>query len=153
MEATATVAGGTFDFQVVETPNRLGEVFQVDDVAAYRVPSPGTVVVAGGNADARSEPAPVEAPLVFGARLHPNPPGVGATISLVTTRSGFARVQVYDTQGRVVRHLLDESALPAGRHALRFQTKSGGVRLGPGMYFYLVQAAEGRISGKFAILE
>jgi hypothetical protein len=152
MDVTASVAGSTLDLQVTDKPLVASEVFQVDDVAVYQLP-PGASVLAGSSLETIREPEPAAlAATAFGARLYPNPPGPSATLELVTTKTGFARVRIFDTQGRVVRDLLDEASLPAGRHALRFETH-GPARLGAGMYFYSVQSAEGRRFGKFAILD
>ena len=52
---------------------------------------------------------------VFAARLYPNPPRRRATLELVTTRPGFARVHLYDAQGRVARTLLDDTTTTAMR--------------------------------------
>jgi hypothetical protein len=156
-DAVANVAGGTLDFQVVETPLVGGEVFQIDDVAAWLVPA------GMGGAAASMSGAPAtdgttgaesgEPHTTFGARLAPNPIGLGATLRLVTTRSGAARVRLYDMQGRMVRTLLDQAELPAGRHSFRIEPKSGADRLSPGMYFYRIEAAEGRLGGKFVVTE
>ena len=43
--------------------------------------------------------------------------------------------------------------LPAGRHPLRFEAHHGGRRLAAGMYFYRLDAAEGRLGGRFVILD
>jgi hypothetical protein len=76
-----------------------------------------------------------------------------ATLDFTTTRSGFARVTLYDAQGRVVRTLLDEAMLPAGRHPLRIDAHGGGRRLAAGMYFYRIHAAEGLLGGRFVFLD
>jgi hypothetical protein len=159
MDAVATLAGSTLDFQVMNKPAVRREVFQVDDLTVFLVPpgaaallaSPGT----GDSTTASTEPADATragSSLAFAARFYPNPPGRTATIDLVTTRTGFAQVRIFDAQGRLARTLLDEPALPAGRYELRFETRSP-VPLGVGMYFYSVHTAEGRRSGKFAILD
>jgi hypothetical protein len=151
IEVVATVAGGTLDMQVVETPLQPGEAFQIDAVAAYLVPASGASAAVAEPFAAR--PVTFDAVRTFGARLHPNPPGTHATLELSTTRPGPARVHLFDTQGRVVRTLLDQAWLPAGRHPLRFEVRGPGLRLSPGMYFYRVLAGEGRLTGKFTVLE
>jgi hypothetical protein len=151
LEVTATVEASTFDFQVVDKPRVPGEAFQVDEIEACWV-SPDDSSWAGPGLEAAASVA-IGTPLVFGARVYPNPPTTGATLDFVTTRSGFARVRIHDAQGRLIRTLLDTAALPAGRHSLLIETRGPRGRLGAGMYFYSVQAAEGRLMGKIVILE
>ena len=76
-----------------------------------------------------------------------------ATLSFVTTRPGPVRVDLYDTSGRRVRRLLDESFVAPGLHHLPMDGRGEqGERLGSGIYFYLVQASERSSTGRFVIV-
>ncbi len=153
LDYTTTVTGSALDMQILDTPVVVREVFQIDDISIHVVQAePTGPAVKSPVASGAGLSATPEVGAAFGARLYPNPPGAHATINLTTTKPGFAKVRLYDTQGRLVRTLLDDAQLPAGRHAVRFETRGPGQALTEGMYFYSVQAAEGRVNGKFAIL-
>jgi hypothetical protein len=83
------------------------------------------------------------------ASISANPITPGARLTFSTSRSGFARVRVYDTAGRLARRLIDESNLPPGSHEVRM----GDTReLSSGTYFYRIEAAEGTVTGRFVVL-
>jgi hypothetical protein len=86
---------------------------------------------------------------VVSASLSPNPLNPEAKLTFRTTRSGFARVRVYDPTGRMVRSLIDETNLPAGSHDVRV----GDRKLSSGVYFYRIDAAEGTAAGRFVVLK
>jgi hypothetical protein len=142
-------AGASLDLQVVLDPTVAGAVFHVDDVSIEVAPDDGireeggevTAVTAAGGAG----PA-------FGARIEPNPSRGEAVLAITTTRAGALRAALHDLAGRRVRTLIDAPQVQAGTHAVPV---GGGAtqRLAPGLYFYRVDAAEGRATGRFAILE
>jgi hypothetical protein len=85
--------------------------------------------------------------------ISPNPLNREGTLSFRTTKSGFARVRVYDVAGHLVRTLIDESSLPPGNHDVRFEGRRVDGRVLPtGAYFYRIEAAEGTATGRFAVL-
>jgi hypothetical protein len=84
-----------------------------------------------------------EAEYVFGLGTpHPNPAnggGVGLTFGL--SRSGSARLRVFDPSGRLVRTLVD-ATLPAGAHVTSWDGRDAAGRLVPsGVYFYELRSS------------
>ncbi|MGE5177249.1 MAG: Ig-like domain-containing protein [Hyphomicrobiales bacterium] len=87
------------------------------------------------------------------ASLSPNPPSGMATLSFVTTDSGWARVRLYDVHGRLVRTVLDERGAAAGLHRVSLDGRGAdGGRLPSGVYFFRIDAAEGSETGRFALV-
>jgi hypothetical protein len=90
----------------------------------------------------------------FFAHLTPNPLNPQATLKFSTTGDGFARVRVFDLNGRLVRTLLDSSQLPAGDHEVVIDGRGrNGERLASGVYFYRIEAQEGSIQGRMTVLK
>ena len=85
-------------------------------------------------------------------RIYPSPFRSEATLSFATSRPGALRVDIVDVAGRRVRQLVDEMEAPAGVHDLRITANGGGEPLGPGIYFYRIDAQEGVRTGRFVIL-
>jgi flagellar hook assembly protein FlgD len=76
------------------------------------------------------------------------------TLFFSTTRPGYVRAQLYDAFGRRVRTLMDEPNAKPGRFTLKMDGRSDrGDRLPAGMYFYRVEASEGRLGGRFVIIQ
>jgi hypothetical protein len=74
-------------------------------------------------------------------------------IRFTTSRTGTARVRVYDARGRLVRTLLDEPSVAPGEHAAAWDRRdAAGRRAGRGIYFYRVETPEGVATGRIAIL-
>ena len=89
----------------------------------------------------------------FSAVVRPNPLSVDSKLQLVTTRPGPVRVRLFDAQGRLVRELLAETAVDPGDHQLRLGMVDGpGRQLHSGVYFYRVEAVEGVLTGRLAVL-
>ena len=88
------------------------------------------------------------------ALVSPNPLNPTATLTFTTPETGYARVRVYDTVGRLTRTLLDEALVPAGYHDLQIDGLDGsGGRLATGIYFYQVETSFGSASGRFTVLK
>jgi PKD repeat protein len=88
------------------------------------------------------------------ASLSPNPLNPDAVLTFVTERPGPVRVEVFDLNGRLVGRLMNESTLPAGYHDLRISARrEDGGPLASGVYFYRIEAVEGRQTGRFTILK
>ncbi|HLQ66087.1 MAG TPA: right-handed parallel beta-helix repeat-containing protein [Candidatus Limnocylindrales bacterium] len=139
--SSATVAGSTFDFQVVDQPAVPAEVFQTDNISIQLVPG-GSAAARGPARQALSGPslAPV---------LAPNPSHPDATIAFTTSSEGRTQVRIYDVRGRFVRSLVDEAHMPPGRHVIRFDGQdAAGKWLPAGIYFYRLQTQEGSVRGR-----
>ena len=93
------------------------------------------------------------APLRFGVTVEPNPLNPDATLTVTTTRSGFLRVRLYDVGGRLVDVLHSEESAGPGIHPVRLRTLRGFSQLASGVYFYTVDATEGRLGGRVVILK
>ena len=88
------------------------------------------------------------------ATVAPNPLNPATTLTFTTSRVGFARVELYDVAGRLVRTILDERVLEAGVHDVRIDGRaSRGESLASGIYFIRVTAAEGQVTRTIAILK
>jgi len=84
----------------------------------------------------------------------PNPMNPEAVLTVRTSRAGPIRAQVYDTQGRLVRTLLDVDHAEAGTRSVRFGVGDGAVpELGSGVYFFRVSTVEGTSTGRFVVLK
>jgi len=86
------------------------------------------------------------------ASLSPNPLNPDGSLTFTTTRSGSARVSVFDLQGRLIRRVLDQSSVEAGYHDVRIDgLRDDGVRLPSGVYFYRVETPEGTAVGRIVV--
>ena len=74
------------------------------------------------------------------------------TLRFRNTRAGALRVRLYDTRGRGVRLLLDDPFAPAGVHAVVIPVDDARRRLASSVYFYRIEAAEGRATGRVPVL-
>lgn len=65
---------------------------------------------------------------------------------------GWARVSLFDLQGRLMRRVMDERALNAGIHDVRVDgLREDGARLPSGVDSYRVEIAEGASLGRLVI--
>jgi len=88
------------------------------------------------------------------ASLSPNPFNPSAVLTFKTEKAGPVRVRLYDTTGRLVRTLLDESYASAGYHDVRVDGRGdGGEHLASGVYFYRIETADGDVVGRASILK
>jgi len=86
--------------------------------------------------------------------VSPNPLNPRATLRFRTSREGAVKIRMYDLQGRIVRTLLDRPTLTAGDHEVEIDGRSqNGQTLASGVYFYEVDATEGRARGRLTILK
>jgi len=84
----------------------------------------------------------------------PNPLNPRSKLTFSTTRTGAAKVQLFDIQGRLVRTLLDVPRLEAGDHEVAFDGKSArGTALSSGMLFYRLTSVDGTFQGRVLILK
>ncbi len=86
------------------------------------------------------------------AMLSPNPLNPTGALTFTTTRAGWARVSIFDLNGRLVRRVVDLGTVEAGYHDVRVDGLRGdGSRLPSGVYFYRVEASEGSAVGRVVI--
>jgi hypothetical protein len=72
---------------------------------------------------------------------HPNPFNPATSIRFDLGTAGAVTVKIYDESGRLVRTLLDDERLGAGRHELSWDGRDdGGASLASGIYLYRFEA-------------
>jgi PKD repeat protein len=88
------------------------------------------------------------------ATISPNPMNPAATLTFTTTRSGSAKVEMFDIRGRLVRTILDERWLSAGVHDVRIEGRGRrGESLASGIYFIRGVSPDGGFKQTIAILK
>ncbi len=88
------------------------------------------------------------------ASVSPNPLNPQATLTFETSVPGHVRVSIFDMQGRRVRTILQDRDLPAGYHDFAIDGRSDlGPRLASGVYFCRIEAPDGVVTARFAILK
>jgi hypothetical protein len=89
-------------------------------------------------------------------RLHqnaPNPFNPSTSIQFELPAASHVQVTIFDSAGRVVRHLLDRRQA-AGSHAVRWDGKDDqGRSLSSGIYFYQLQSEHGTAQRKMVLLK
>lgn len=106
-----------------------------------------------GTAVSRSAPATPILPAAFALRQNqPNPFSRTTTIRFELPVGSMVRMDVFDAQGRRVR-MLASRFFTAGYHAIDWDHSSDdGERMGPGVYFYRVEAGPFRDRKKMVLL-
>jgi hypothetical protein len=85
--------------------------------------------------------------------VRPNPLNPMTELLFTMSREGQARVTVYDMQGRVVKVLLDQFR-SAGQQRLAWDgSNSNGRRVASGVYFFRIQAPEGDVVQRVAVVK
>ena len=82
----------------------------------------------------------------------PNPSMGSAEIRFEVARAGRVRLAVYDTQGRLVRVLVDDSKAPGQYNARWNGRTASGEKVAAGVYFYRLDAAGFRSTRKMLVL-
>jgi hypothetical protein len=92
-------------------------------------------------------------PVRFALRQNlPNPFTAATTIRFDLPVGAAVRLDLFDAQGRRVRTLANRY-YPAGYHALRWSpSESGDARMGPGVYFYRIEAGPFRDRKKMVLV-
>lgn len=80
-----------------------------------------------------------------------NPSRAGPALSFTTYVSGRARLDLFDTRGRLVRTVLDDSQWPSGFHDVAIE--SDHRKLPAGVYYFKLETTEGVHRGKVVILK
>ncbi len=142
-------SNSTLDFNVKDYPVIAGEVFLTDNLSIRNVTGAAAPAISGPAPSASSE---ILALRPLEPRISQNPFRSEATLRFATSRPGVLRVDVVDLAGRRVRQLIDEMDAPAGVHQLTITANAGGESMGPGIYFYRIDALEGVRTGRFVVL-
>ena len=88
------------------------------------------------------------------ASAAPNPLNPSGVLSFSTTRPGRVRVALFNARGGLVRVLMEAPSLAAGVHRVALDgLDDHGRSLSSGVYFYRIEAAEGSVSRRVAILK
>lgn len=86
-------------------------------------------------------------------KVRPNPLNPKTELSFTMARDGRVRVTVYDMQGRLVKTLLDEFRA-AGEQRLAWDgSNAQSNRVASGVYFFRVQAPEGDVVQRVAVVK
>jgi len=90
----------------------------------------------------------------FNVAVSPNPLNPQATLTWTTSKAGFARIEMFDIQGRLVRRLVDEIAMAAGAHEATIDGHDQrGESLPSGVYFIRGTFSEGDFKQIITILK
>jgi hypothetical protein len=95
-----------------------------------------------------------DSPLVFALRQNnPNPFTAGTTLAFELPGPSHATLSVYNVAGRKVATVVD-SDYPAGRHSAVWNGQGDDGRdVSAGIYFYMLEAAQGRSARKLIKLK
>ena len=149
----------TLDFWVKDWPRVAGEIFQVDRISIRDVtlnpnaPPASNSPISPSIAAVAEEVTPEFARRPLTPVLYPSPVRESSTLGFATSVAGKLQVEVLDLAGRRVRSLADDFDAPAGIHRFMFDGRGNdGQRLGAGVYFYRIVAAEGVRTSRFVLL-
>ena len=140
VDHVAQLAGSTLDYQVLAYPDAPSQSVLIDNISIRAI-------------DPTTDVDPPAGPRKFGVLLTPNPLRIAASITFIHPLPGFARIQVLDLNGRVIRTLLDRPDTPAGSHSVWFDGRTTeGRPLASGVYFCRVSTSGGSATRRFAIV-
>jgi len=143
----ALASGSTLDFQVIDAPVVAGEAFFTDNISIQ-------IVTGGAAAAALARVQPAARAISLAAVVVPNPFNPEAVIAFTTSPQGACHLRIYDSAGRLVRSLLEEMNLPAGRHEVRFNGRdAAGRKVASGVYFYNLEAPNGSTRGRMVLMK
>jgi hypothetical protein len=119
------------------------------EAAAVAAPFTFLVQSLTGIAESPSPAAPARNALLPN---RPNPFNPSTTIPFALSEPGRATVALFDSGGRLVRTLLDET-LPAGWHAARWDGRTGsGADAPSGIYFAVLRSGPWRETAKLLLV-
>jgi hypothetical protein len=82
----------------------------------------------------------------------PNPMSDRTTIAMMTGKSGWARVRIYNVAGQLVKELY-QGQLPGGRHEFEWDARDGnGARISNGLYLARAECPGGSVTGKILVV-
>lgn len=85
-------------------------------------------------------------------RISPNPFNPEAVVTFSTSKPGPVRAHLFDVRGRMVRRVLDDPSLPAGRHVLTLEARGqAGMALASGVYFFRLDGPDGVTTKRVAV--
>lgn len=84
---------------------------------------------------------------------HPNPFNPSTTISFYLSSAGSVSLRIYDTRGRLVRSLIDDSKTSGAQTVDWDGTNDHGETVGSGIYFYRLQAGKEVFTRKMTLLK
>ncbi len=113
-----------------------------------------TLTVDGGLAPVSEAPEKQDLPLIFTLRQNsPNPFNPMTTISFDLPKTSQVKLRIYDTRGRLVRTLIDETLSAGMRDAVWNGADDSGARVHSGIYYYLIEADDYRATRKMTLLK
>jgi len=86
-------------------------------------------------------------------RVTPNPLNPGTMLSFSIQQRGLVHVAVYDMQGRLVKRMVDGYRLEGEQAVAWDGTNESNQRVPRGVYFFRIQAPEGSITRRVAVLK
>jgi hypothetical protein len=83
----------------------------------------------------------------------PNPLNPRTELTFTLSRPGRVQVAVYDMQGRLVNRLLDEVRSAGPQSVVWDGSNSRSARVASGVYYFRIQAPEGRVIQRVAVVK
>ena len=90
---------------------------------------------------------------VLNPKVRPNPLNPSTELSFSISREGRVRVTVYDMQGRLVNTLLDEFRAAGQQKLLWDGSNARSQKVASGVYFFRIQAPEGEVIQRVAVVK
>lgn len=87
------------------------------------------------------------------AAARPNPLNPRTTLTFTLSQPGRVQVSVYDMQGRLVKKLLDENRVAGAQSVDWDGSNSRAGRVSSGVYFFRIQAPEGHVVQRVAVVK
>jgi PKD repeat protein len=108
----------------------------------------------GGYLEARTTLVVVGTGRALSAAVMPNPFNPEGTLVFRTGRRGPVTVRLYAPNGRLARRVWEASGVGAGYHEVRVDGRDDSGRpLPSGVYYYSIETAEGRMTGRVTLLK
>ncbi len=86
--------------------------------------------------------------------ISPNPFNPSTTISFTLELAGSVKIQIYDLKGKLVRDLLENRTMTAGKHSLVWDGRNNrGLMLASGPYFLRIGNSWGDVSAKLLLVK
>src|SRR5204863_9427189 len=85
-------------------------------------------------------------------KVTPNPLNPTTVLSFSLKQNGLVRVAVYDMQGRLVKRMVDGYRVEGEQMVVWDGTNESNQRVPRGVYFFRIQAPEGSVTRRVAVL-